>query len=280
MVRNGALPPQTIMTGAGPLEIEQPRVRGKSPRADKRVAFTSAILPDYLRKSRSIEELIPWLFLKGVATGDHAEALPALLGPDARGLSPNVIVGLKEKWGQEYRDWSRRDLSGEESIYVWADGIHVKVRLEDEGNKKQCLLGLIGARAQGRKELIAVMDGVRESKQSWQELLLDLQQRGLSEQPKLAVGYGALGFWAALGEVYPTTREQPLEGSECPPGLIRLPGRALGATCGRPTHREYLRDDRPQAWPHERQWLAEGQPHHDIQASPVNQPTLATTQRA
>ena len=189
------------------------------------------------------------------------KALPALLGPDARGLSPNVIVRLKEKWGQEYGDWSRRDLSGEESIYVWADGIRVKVRLEDEGNKKQCLLVLMGATAEGRKELIAVMDGLRESKQNWQELLLDLKQRGLSKQPKLAVGHGALGCWAALREVYPTTREQPLEGSECPLGLIRLPGRALGATCGRPTHREYLHDDRPPAWPHERQRLAEGQPH-------------------
>jgi Transposase, Mutator family len=214
------------------------------------------------------------------AASDYAEALPALLGPDARGLSPDVIVRLKEKWGQEYRDWSRRDLSGEESIYVWADGIHVNVRLEDESNKKQCLLVLMGATAEGRKELIAVMDGLRESKQNWQELLLDLQQRGLSKQPKLAVGHGALGFWAALREVYPTTREQPLEGSECPPGLIRLPDGALGATCGQPTHREYLRDDRPPAWPHERQQLSEGYHHHDIQARPVSQPTLAKTQRA
>jgi len=138
----------------------------------------------------------------------------------------------------------------------------------------------MGATAEGRKELIAVMDGVRERKHNWQELLLNLNQRGLSEQPKLAVGYGALGFWAALGEVYPTTREQPLEGSEYPLGLIRLPDRALGATCGRPTHRKYLRDDRPPAWPHEGQRLTEGQPHHDIQASPVSQPTLAKTQRA
>ena len=153
-------------------------------------------------------ELIPWLYLKGISTGDYTEALEALLGRDTKGFSPNVIVRLKEKWGQEYEAWSRRDLTGEEYVYVWADGIHVNVRLEDEGNQKQCLLVLMGATAEGRKELIAVIDGVRESKQSWQELLLDLKQRGLSTPPKLAVGDGALGFWAALREVYPTTREQ------------------------------------------------------------------------
>jgi len=125
------------MTGARPLEVQQPRVPDKAPRIDERVVFTSAILPPYLRKSRSIEELIPWLYLKGVSTGDYAEALQALVGADAKGLSPNVIVRLKEKWGHEYEEWSRRDLSGEEFVYIWADGIHVNVRLEDEGNQKQ-----------------------------------------------------------------------------------------------------------------------------------------------
>jgi transposase-like protein len=208
VVRNGYLPARTIMTGAGPLEIEQPRVRDRSPRADERVVFGSAILPPYLRKSRSIEELIPWLYLKGVSTGDYSEALQALIGKDATGFSPNVVVRLKDKWGQEYEEWSRRDLSNEEYVYIWADGIHVNVRLENEGNQKQCLLVLMGATADGRKELIAVIDGVRESKQSWQELLLDLKQRGLTKPPKLAVGDGALGFWAALREVFPTTKEQ------------------------------------------------------------------------
>jgi transposase-like protein len=208
VVRNGYLPARTIMTGAGPLEIEQPRVRDKSRHADERVVFTSGILLPYLRKSRSIEELVPWLYLKGVSTGDYPEALQTLLGKDAKGFSPNVVVRLKEKWGQEYEEWSRRDLSGEEYVYIWADGIHVNVRLEDAANPKQCLLVLMGATAEGRKDLIAVIDGVRESKQSWQELLLDLKQRGLSTPPKLAVGDGALGFWAALREVYPTTREQ------------------------------------------------------------------------
>ena len=154
VVRNGYLPARTIMTGAGPLEIKQPRVRDKSRRVDERVVFTSANLPPYLRKSRSVEELIPWLYLKGISTGDFPEALQALLGQDAKGFSPNVVVRLKERWGQEYEEWSRRDLSGEEFVYVWADGIHVNVRLGDEGNQKQCLLVLMGAMAEGRKELM------------------------------------------------------------------------------------------------------------------------------
>lgn len=208
VVRNGYLPARTIMTGAGPLEVEQPRVRDKTKESDGRVVFSSAILPPYLRKSRSVEELVPWLYLKGVSTGDFPEALQALLGVDAKGFSPNVVVRLKEKWGTEYEEWSRRDLSNEEYVYVWADGIHVNVRLEDEANSKQCLLVLMGATADGRKELIAVIDGVRESKQSWVELLLDLKQRGLTKPPRLAIGDGALGFWAALREVFPTTREQ------------------------------------------------------------------------
>ena len=150
----------------------------------------------------------PGLYLKGVSTDDYPEALQALLDQDAKDFSPNVTVRLKEKWGQEYEEWSRRDLSSEEFVYVSADGIHVNVRQEDYSNQKQCLLVLMGATAEGRKELIAVIDGGRESKQSWQALLLDLKQRGLSKPPKLAVGDGALGFWAALREVYPTTREQ------------------------------------------------------------------------
>jgi len=208
VVRNGYLPGRTIMTGAGPLEVEQPRARDKTRHADERLVFSSAILPPYLRKSRSVEELVPWLYLKGVSTGDFPEALQALIGSDAKGFSPNVVVRLKEKWGQEYEEWNRRDLSQEEYVYVWADGIHVNVRLEDAANPKQCLLVLMGATADGRKELIAVVDGIRESKQSWVELLLDLKQRGLKKPPRLAVGDGALGFWAALREVYPTTMEQ------------------------------------------------------------------------
>lgn len=141
-------------------------------------------------------------------TGDFSEALQSLLGPDVPNLSPNVIVRLKDKWSQEYEAWSRRDLSGKHYIYLWADGIYVNVRLEDDANQRQCLLVLMGATSEGKKELIAVMDGYRESEQSWTELLLDLKQRGLSEAPLLAVGDGALGFWAALRKVFGKTREQ------------------------------------------------------------------------
>lgn len=208
VVRNGSLPAREILTGAGPLEIVQPRVRDKSPEPGERVRFTSSILPPYLRKSKSLEELLPWLSLKGISTGDFAEALQALVGPEAKGLSANVIVKLKEQWSQEYDRWCRRDLSSKHYVYVWADGIYAKVRLEDEANSRQCLLVLMGATAEGEKELIAVVDGYRESEQSWSELLLDLQQRGLAQAPKLAVGDGALGFWAALRKLFPATKEQ------------------------------------------------------------------------
>lgn len=208
VVRNGHLPSREIVTGAGPLDVQQPRVRDKSPDPEQRVRFSSAILPPYLRKSKSVEELIPWLYLKGISTSDFSEALQALVGPEAAGLSANVVVRLKERWSQEYDTWNKRDLSGKKYAYVWADGIHANIRLEDEANSKQCLLVLMGATAEGKKELIAVIDGYRESKQSWLELLLDLKQRGLTHAPMLAVGDGALGFWAALREVFPETQEQ------------------------------------------------------------------------
>lgn len=208
VVRNGYKDEREILTGAGPLRIQQPRVRDKSPEVDQRVQFSSNILPPYLRRSKSIEELIPWLYLKGVSTGDFQEALQALLGENAVGLSANVVVKLKEQWAAEYDEWSKRDLSGKQYVYLWADGIHVNVRLEEEGNDRQCMLVLMGALADGTKELVAVVDGYRESKQSWYELLVDLRQRGLTLAPRLAVGDGALGFWAALPEVLPGTRQQ------------------------------------------------------------------------
>ena len=208
VVKNGSLPAREILTGAGPVEIKQGRVRDKSKDPDRRVDFTPSVLPAYLRRTDKIEELIPWLYLKGVSTGDFAEALQSLLGENAKGLSANVVVRLKEQWGEEYDAWNRRDLNDKNYVYVWADGIHAKVRLEDDANKKQCILVLIGATADGQKELIAVLDGYRESEQSWSELLLDLKQRGLASVPKIAVGDGALGFWAALRKVFPTTTEQ------------------------------------------------------------------------
>ena len=208
VVRNGRLPSREILTGAGPLEVSQPRVRDKSPQKKERVTFSPSVLPRYLRRTKAIEELIPWLYLKGISTGDFSEALQSLVGEQAKGLSANVIVRLKEQWTSEYDEWSHRDLSGEQYVYVWADGIHVNVRLEDDANKRQCILVLMGATADGRKELIALQDGYRESKQCWRELLLDVQQRGLAVAPKLAVGDGALGFWAALREVFDETAEQ------------------------------------------------------------------------
>lgn len=209
VVRNGYLPARDLQTGVGLVEVHQPRVNDK--RCDEqgqRQRFTSQILPPYLRRTKSLDELIPWLYLRGISTGDFTEALQALLGPQAKGLSATNIVRLKESWQQEYQNWSRRSLEGKRYVYVWADGIHFNIRLEDPGNNKQCILVLMGATEDGRKELIAISDGYRESAQSWRELLLEAQQRGFTVDPKLATGDGALGFWAALRELYPATREQ------------------------------------------------------------------------
>jgi len=205
VVRNGHLPERTILTGAGPIKVRQPRVRDNGQEEEQRVRFSSSILPPYLRRSKAIDELLPWLYLKGVSTGDFTEALQALLGPGAKGLSPNVIVRLTEQWSGEFQEWSRRDLSEKHYVYFWVDGIYFNVRLEEE---RQCLLVVMGATAEGKKELVAVQDGYRESKQSWYELLVDLKGRGLKIDPKLAVGDGALGFWAAVDEVFPQTRQQ------------------------------------------------------------------------
>ena len=209
VVRNGYLPARDLQTGVGLVEVHQPRVNDKRcAEQGQRQRFTSQILPPYLRRTKSLDELIPWLYLRGISTGDFSEALQALLGPQAKGLSATNIVRLKESWQQEYQNWSRRSLEGKRYVYVWADGIHFNIRLEDPGNNRQCILVLMGATEDGRKELIALSDGYRESAQSWRELLLEAQQRGLSADPKLATGDGALGFWAALREIYPATREQ------------------------------------------------------------------------
>jgi transposase-like protein len=204
VVRNGHLPARTITTGVGPVEVKQPRVHDRRP-TPEREKFTSAILPPYLRKTKSIEELIPWLYLKGVSTGDFSEALAALLGPDAKGLSATTVTRLKGLWEKEYRDWNKRSLAGKHYVYVWADGVYFNIRLE---GGRQCVLVLLGATADGKKELIAIQDGQRESEQSWKELLLDVQARGLTIDPALAIGDGALGFWKALRQVYPATPEQ------------------------------------------------------------------------
>ena len=207
VVRNGHLPARKIQTPLGDVPIKQPRVRDRRPAGD-RETFQSSILPPYLRKTKSLEDLLPWLYLKGVSTGDFSEALAALLGPEASGLSASTITRMKAGWEDEYKDWQGRSLVGKHYVYVWADGIYFNVRLEDPGNARQCILVLMGATAEGKKELVAVADGYRESEQSWHELLLDVRSRGLTIDPKLATGDGALGFWKAMAKVFPTTRTQ------------------------------------------------------------------------
>jgi putative transposase len=205
LVRHGHLPEREIVTGIGPVAVRCPRVRDRAVDGGERIRFSSAILPPYARRSKSLEVLIPILYLKGVSTGDFEDALVALLGKDTGGLSASTIGRLKEAWSDEHARWSKRDLSAKRYVYFWADGIHVQARLEDEA---QCLLVVIGATPEGKKELVGLIDGVRESAQSWKELLLDLKRRGLSKGPELAVADGALGFWQALEEVWPKTRGQ------------------------------------------------------------------------
>jgi len=201
VVRNGYQPERTIQTGIGDVPVKTPRVRDRQ----GTIKFSSSILPRYLRRTRSIEELLPWLYLKGLSTSDFSSALTALLGKDAPGLSAATISRLKEVWKEEYQQFSRRDLTGKNFVYLWADGVHFGVRLEDAS---QCILVVIGATADGKKQCLAMGDGYRESEQSWKELLLDLKQRGLQIDPKLATGDGALGFWKALPQVFGATRAQ------------------------------------------------------------------------
>lgn len=201
VVRNGFQPPRNIATGAGQLEIKKPRVNDR--REGHR--FNSNILPSYMRRSATIDALLPALYLKGVSSGDMAEALEAILGPSAPGLSSATLVRLKEIWQEEYQQWMQRDLSKKQYVYFWADGIYFNVRLDDD---RPCMLVIIGATDDGTKELVGILDGERESKLSWKELMLDLKARGLVVGPKLATGDGALGFWSALEEVYGKTRQQ------------------------------------------------------------------------
>jgi putative transposase len=205
LVRHGHLPEREIMTGIGPVAVRCPRVRDRGGEGPERIRFSSAILPPYARRSKSLEVLIPILYLKGVSTGDFEQALLALLGKEAGGFSASTIGRLKEVWSEEHTRWSKRNLSAKRYVYFWVDGIHVQARLEDVA---QCLLVIIGATPEGKKELVGLIDGVRESAQSWKELLLDLKRRGLSMAPELAVADGALGFWQAIEDVWPTTRGQ------------------------------------------------------------------------
>jgi transposase-like protein len=207
LVRHGHLPEREIVTGIGAVAVRQPRVRDRQAGSGdgERIRFAPAILPPYARRTKSLDVLIPILYLKGVSTGDFEEVLAALVGKDAPGLSASTIGRLKEAWTEEHTQWSQRDLSAKRYVYFWADGIHLEARLEDQA---QCILVIIGATPEGKKELVGFTDGMRESSESWRELLLGLNRRGLSVAPELAVADGALGFWKALGEVWPTTREQ------------------------------------------------------------------------
>ena len=199
--RNGYLPERKIVTGAGKVSVKQPRVRdGRSG-----YKFTSSILPPFMRRVPSVDALIPVLYLKGISTGDFKDALTSILGENAGGLSATNIVRLKDDWKKEYDTWIKRDLSNKRYVYLWADGIYFNVRLEKD---RPCMLVLMGATDDGRKELVAIWDGHRESKLSWMTVLDDLKRRGLQHAPKLAIGDGALGFWAALEEVFPHTKQQ------------------------------------------------------------------------
>ena len=201
VVRNGHLPARELQTGLGPITVQIPKVRAKT---GEPVTFHSALVPPYVRKTRSLEAALPWLYLKGISSGEMGEALKVLVGPDATGLSASTVSRLKQVWSQEYRSWCEGRLDKDRWVYVWADGVYSGLRAEQT---KLCALVVIGVNARGEKHFLAIEDGVRESTQSWREVLLKLKSRGMNA-PELAVGDGAMGFWAALEEVYPDTRQQ------------------------------------------------------------------------
>lgn len=202
IVRNGYLPERTIVTGVGEVDIQVPKVRDRS---GSGIKFNSTLLPPYLKRARSVEEVLPWLYLKGVSTGDFSEALASLLGANTEGLSASTINRLKVKWIEDHQQWQKRSLSGKRYVYIWADGIYFNIRNEDD---RQCILVVIGVTDTGTKELLGLEAGFRESELSWKPLLLRLQDQGLKTAPELAIGDGALGFWKALAQVFPTTRVQ------------------------------------------------------------------------
>ena len=206
VVRHGYGPSRTIQTGIGPVAVARAKVRDRGALGDgERIRFRSALLPRWARRTRSLDALLPVLYLRGLSTGDFQEALTALLGRDAPNLSPAVISRLTAEWQNEYARWQQRDLAARRYVYVWADGVYLQARMEDHS---ECMLVLIGATPEGRKELIGFQVGVRESTQSWRELLIDIKQRGLQIAPQMAVGDGALGFWKALDAIFPGTRHQ------------------------------------------------------------------------
>ena len=206
IVRHGHGPERSIQTGIGPVPVRRVKIRDRGANGEaERVRFASSILPKWARRTRSLDALLPVLYLRGVSTGDFQEALSALVGKDAPNLSPSVITRLTAQWNADYERWQKRDLSARRYVYVWADGVYLQARMEDQA---ECMLVLTGATPEGKKELVGFQTGVRESAQSWRELLVDVKRRGLKVAPDIAVGDGALGFWKALDEVFPGTKHQ------------------------------------------------------------------------
>jgi len=205
VVRHGYDPVRPIQTGIGPVEVEKPKARDRGASGEDRIRYASSILPKWARRTKSLDVLLPALYLRGISTGDFQEVLTALLGKDAPNLSPGVIARLKSDWEDDYQRWQKRDLSARRYVYIWADGVYLQARMEPHA---ECMLVIIGATPEGKKELLGFQTGQRESAQSWKELLVDLKQRGLIVAPDIAVGDGALGFWKALDEAFPSTRHQ------------------------------------------------------------------------
>jgi transposase-like protein len=243
IVRNGYLPEREIQTGLGQISVKAPRIRDRQPDPQQgRIRFTSAILPPYLRRTKSIETLLPWLYLKGISTGGFTDALTALLGKDAPGLSPATICRLKSVWQEDYRQWQQRDLSNKRYVYFWADGIYCNVRMDD----KQCILVIVGATENGQKELVALEGGIRESEQSWMEVLVDLKRRGMKTPPELCIGDGALGFWKALSMAYDTARWQRCWVHKTANVLNKLP-KSIQANAKERLHQIWMADNKKEA---------------------------------
>ena len=243
LVRHGHGPEREIVTGIGPVAVRRPKVRDRGASGEERIRFCSSILPRFARRTRSLDAALPTLYLLGVSSGDFGEALSALLGPAATGVTPGVIGRLKAAWEAEHERWRGRDLGGRRYVYVWADGIYLRGRLEDE---KQCVLVLIGATPEGRKELLGFQTGFRESAQSWRELLLDLKGRQLTIAPELAIGDGALGFWKALDEVFPKTRRQRCWVHKTANVLNKLP-KSRQRNAKQDLHQIWMADNRKEA---------------------------------
>jgi putative transposase len=246
VVRNGYLPDREIQTGIGPVSVKVPRARDRQPdKGPGPIQYKSSLLPPYLRKTKSMEELIPWLYLKGVSTNDFTEALSALVGKGSPGLSASTISRLKSIWQEDLEQWQKRDLSDKRYVYIWADGIYCNVRMEE----RQCLLVIIGATEDGKKELLALQSGFRESDLSWTEVLIDLKHRGLKMAPKLAIGDGALGFWKALEKVYGHTRRQRCWVHKTANVLNKLP-KSMQAKAKEKLHQIWMAPDKAEAQRH------------------------------